>query len=90
MTVSAADAVRSVTVRLFAAAKERAGTEVVIVRLPAEATVGELRAALGEVVPALRPLAGHLLFAIGTDYAGDDAPLPSSGEVAAFPPVSGG
>jgi molybdopterin converting factor small subunit len=91
-----ADAPRSpdrgcdVAVRLFAGARERAGAEVVAVRLPAGATIGELRMALGETVPALRPLVGHLLFAVGTEYATDDAPLPEAGEVVAFPPVSGG
>lgn len=90
MTIPAANDLRRVTVRLFAAARERAGAEVVAVRLSAGATIGELREALGEAIPALRPLVGHLLFAVGTDYAADDAGLPASGEVVAFPPVSGG
>jgi molybdopterin converting factor small subunit len=96
METRKADAPRSpdglcvITVRLFAAARERAGAESVTVRLPAGATIRELRMALSETVPALRPLAGHLLFAIGTDYAADGAAVPTSGEVVAFPPVSGG
>lgn len=83
---------RDVTIRLFAAAKERAGAETVTVSLPAPARIGELRTALAETIPALRPLAAHLLFAVGTEYASDDAIVPDSdsGEVVAFPPVSGG
>lgn len=81
---------REVTVRLFAAAKDRAGADTVTVAVPLDARIGELRAALGETVPELRPLAPHLLFAIGTEYAVDESPLPTNGEVVAFPPVSGG
>lgn len=81
---------RDVTIRLFAAAKDRAGAETVAVRIPAAATIGDVRTAIGETIPALRPLVPHLLFAVGTDYAPDTAAVPESGEVAAFPPVSGG
>jgi molybdopterin converting factor small subunit len=81
---------RMVTVRLFAAARDRAGSNSVSVRLPVRATIRELRAALGEASPALRPLMSHLLFAIGTEYVTDDAAVPDAGEIVAFPPVSGG
>lgn len=91
MTVpSTTAATREVTVRLFAAAKERAGAETVPVTVPSDATIGDVRAAIGEAVPRLRTIAAHLLFAVGTEYATDDAMLPDSGEVVAFPPVSGG
>lgn len=82
--------IQSVTVRLFAAARERAASDTVTVQLPAAATIRDLRAALGDNVPSLRPLLSHLFFAVGTDYAGDEVPIPESGEVVAFPPVSGG
>jgi sulfur-carrier protein len=82
--------VRHVTVRLFAAAKERAGSDTIAVRVPPMARIKDLRAAIRETVPALRPLVPQLLFAVGTEYAADDARLPESGEVVAFPPVSGG
>ena len=81
---------RLVTVRLFAAARERAGRETVTVDVSAGALIGDVRAALGEAIPALLPLTKHLLFAVGTEYATDDAPLPDGSEVVAFPPVSGG
>ena len=91
MTSDPADAAAQViTVRLFAAARERAERDTVTVEVPRPATVGELRSILGETVPALRPLVNHLLFAIGTEYAVEDASLPDTGEIAAFPPVSGG
>jgi len=81
---------RTVRVRLFAAAKDRAGAEFVTARLPADATIGDLRAALAETVPPLRSLSPHLLFAIGIDYATEETPVPAGKEVVVFPPVSGG
>jgi molybdopterin converting factor small subunit len=52
--------------------------------------VRDLRAALTEQFPQLAPLAPNLLVALGTDYAGDNAELPATAEIAVFPPVSGG
>lgn len=79
-----------VQLKLFARARDLAGADQLEFDLPADARVAELRAALIERVDAMRPLAGHLLFAIGTDYAGDEASLSDEQEVACFPPVSGG
>ncbi|MGC1273547.1 MAG: MoaD/ThiS family protein [Planctomycetaceae bacterium] len=81
---------RFVTIRLFAAAKERARADMVTVKVPSTASIGALREALGLTVPALRPLVPYLLFAVDAAYARDDATIPQSGEVVAFPPVSGG
>jgi molybdopterin converting factor small subunit len=78
------------TVRLFARAREVAGSDAVSVALPVGARVADLRTALGETYPPLRPLAPHLLFAIGTDYASDETLVPPGAELVAFPPVSGG
>lgn len=91
MTASpAAPELRSVRVRLYAAASERAGSETVEVVIPVGATIGGVRTALAEAIPSLRVLAPHLLFAVGTQYASTDSPLPADGEIVAFPPVSGG
>lgn len=80
---------REISVRLFAAARERAGREVVSVPLAAGGTIGALRKTIATEVPGLGPLAGHLLFAIGTEYV-SDATIVTASEVVAFPPVSGG
>ncbi len=90
MTPAMTTETRKVTVRLFAAARERVGSENVTVSLSASGTVRDLRAALAESFPPLRPLVPYLLFAIGNDYAPEDAIVPPDGEIAAFPPVSGG
>ncbi len=77
-------------VRLFARARDAAGAECVTVDLPADARVADLRAALAEQSPNLRPLVASLLVAVGTDYAGDGMRLFPQADVACFPPVSGG
>lgn len=79
-----------VDVRLFARAREIAGAERLQVELPESARIADVRAALGEQVPALRPLLPALLAAVGTEYAGDQTPINPAAEIAFFPPVSGG
>lgn len=80
----------NVQVRLFARARDLAGSERVEVELPDAATVGDLRMALGEAFPSLRSLVPNLLVAIGNDYAPDAARIGTGAEIACFPPVSGG
>ena len=76
-------------VRMFARARDLAGCETVVIDLPEQARVSDLRAALGETMPQLRPLLPSLHVAIGTDYATDTL-IDASLEIACFPPVSGG
>ena len=90
MTQTLPTMTNTVSVRLFAGAMQRAGAETVDVTLPAEACIADLRAALAAQFPPLRAIAAQLLFAIGTEYATDATPLPTDGEIVAFPPVSGG
>ena len=80
----------NVEVRLFARARDLAGSDCVQVELPAAARVIDLRAALAERCPALRPLVPNLLVAIGTEYADDATAVRPGAEIACFPPVSGG
>lgn len=80
----------TLTVKLFARARDLAGSSTVTVTLPDAATVADLRCALAEQYPVLAPLTPHLLVAIGTDYAHDRTALSASADVACFPPVSGG
>jgi molybdopterin converting factor subunit 1 len=79
-----------IEVTLFAKAKDLAGTEKITLALPDDATVGELRTALGEHAPNLRPYLPNLLVALGTDYATDTTPVKHHNQAACFPPVSGG
>jgi molybdopterin converting factor small subunit len=80
----------NVRVRLFAAAREQLGQEVVSVELPEPANVGDLRRQLAAQYPALQTWVPHLLFAADLQYVTDDQCLDPTAELAAFPPVSGG
>jgi molybdopterin converting factor subunit 1 len=79
-----------VQVKLFAVAKQLAGSETVEVELPAGATVAQLRAALAAQSPPLAHLASHAMFAINAEYAENSTPIPPAAEIACIPPVSGG
>jgi molybdopterin converting factor subunit 1 len=80
----------TVTVRLFARARDLAGAPAVAVELPAGATVADLRAALAARHPALAGLLRHSAFAVNDDFASDSLPVPPDCAVALLPPVSGG
>jgi molybdopterin converting factor small subunit len=77
-------------VKLFARARDLAGSGVVELELPDYATVSILRQSLISVYPELTPIASSLLIAVGTDYADNATLLSPSSDVACFPPVSGG
>jgi len=78
------------TVRLFAALRERAGTDALTLdALPEALDVAGLKRALTERHPELGDLA-HVAGVVGTEYARDDRVLAEGDEVALLPPVSGG
>lgn len=79
-----------VQLKLFAVARQLAGSEVVSLELPAQSKVSDLRDALLKEVPAMQGIAPMLLFAVNQDYASDDKVLPDDADVACIPPVSGG
>ncbi len=80
----------TVRVLLFARARDIAGRDVIEVELPAGATVGQLREALGREVPALANFARRCGVAVGGEYAVDGDLVPEGAEAALIPPVSGG
>lgn len=77
-------------VRLFARARELAGTDTLDVNIPAGATVAELRRRMAGTCPALAGLLKHSALAVNDEYADDSQVLPAEAEVAMLPPVSGG
>ena len=77
-------------VHLFAVARQRAGRPVVEVDLPDGATVADLKAALRATAYDLAAILPAARFAIDSEYADDDAPIPPGAEIALIPPVSGG
>ena len=80
----------TVMVRLFARARDLAGTDAVALDIPAGGGVVDLKRALAERFPQLAPLAPNLLVAVANEYARDDLVITAGAEVACFPPVSGG
>lgn len=79
-----------VAVRLFAKARDLAGTGILECEFPAPCCVSDVKQHLAARFPMLAPLVPSLLVAVGTDYADDNTALPPGAEVACFPPVSGG
>ena len=80
----------TITVMLFAAARELAGVESVSVELPAGGTVTQLRAELARRIPALAGLLAKSALAVNHDFVEDTLILQPTDELAVIPPVSGG
>jgi MoaE-MoaD fusion protein len=79
-----------VEVRLFGGLPDRVGSPRLDVELPADATVGELRAAIAAAHPSLAPLLARTSVAVDLEVARDERPLGDAREVALLPPVAGG
>lgn len=79
-----------IEVRFFAGARDRVQRETVTLTLPRGATIADLRARLMQDYPKLTSFLQHCCFAVGDEYAAEDAALTSGAEVAVIPPVSGG
>ena len=80
----------TVTVHLFARARELADGGTAAVELPAGATVADLRRELGRRFPGLAGLLERSAVAVNHDFADDDRAITAGDEVAVIPPVSGG
>jgi MoaE-MoaD fusion protein len=79
----------TISVRLFAGLRERAGAGSIEVELPDGARAGDVLAAMASTsVGALEP--GQCIVAINREYARPDHPVTAGDEVALIPPVSGG
>ena len=79
-----------VSVRMFAAVRERLGRDEMVVELPVGATMADLRQSLCEDFPELASIWNHVGFAIENAYVSDTSPIESDIEVCVIPPVSGG
>jgi molybdopterin converting factor subunit 1 len=81
----------TVTVRLFAILRERAGRDSVEIELPDDATVADAFGRLA-AVPGLAELVERmpLRMAVNREYVGADARIAPGDELAVIPPISGG
>ena len=80
----------TVSVKLFAAARELAGSEEVQLELREGASAGDARAALAQQWPRLAPLVDRSLLAVNAEYVADETVITAGDELALIPPVSGG
>lgn len=80
----------TVSVKLFAGAREAAGVGELLVECDEPATVAQLREVLRSAAPEIAPLLDHALFAVDESYATDDTPILANAQIALIPPVSGG
>ena len=80
----------TVTIRLFARARDLAGADFVALDLPDAATVANLRQRLAERVPALVVLLPRCAVAVNEEVADDSTAVQPGSDVALLPPVSGG
>ena len=80
----------TITVRLFAQARDLAGRDQIEVRLPQESTVAALREQLGKEYPQLSSLVKRSSIAVNNEFAEDSMRVSAGAEVALLPPVSGG
>jgi molybdopterin synthase catalytic subunit len=80
----------TITVKLFAILRDRAGVPEVTLDLPAGATVGTAAERLAERFPQVRDHAKHVAYAVNTEYVTRETVLNDGDELAVIPPVSGG
>ncbi len=79
-----------VRIRLFAAARQLAGRDLLEVEVDEPATVARVRRQMAADLPALAQILPHVLFAVGSEYVGEHQVLLADSDVACIPPVSGG
>ena len=77
-----------IQIKLFAAARELAGTGAITQPFPPETTVQDVAKALFETYPGLARM--ELRFAVNAIYARPETTLQDGDQVAFIPPVGGG
>jgi molybdopterin synthase catalytic subunit len=79
-----------ITVKLFGAAREAAGSKELSLELPGDARVGDVWAQLVAEYPALEAFENRLAVSVNLEISSRDVQLEDADEVAFLPPVSGG
>jgi len=79
-----------VKVLLFATLRDRAGFRELELSIPDGLDVRGFKDQLGRDYPNLKVSLETALISVNRQYAFDDDVIPTNGEVALFPPVSGG
>lgn len=79
-----------IDVLLFATAKDIFGQSKIVVDLPADATVADLKKELLRLGPEASDRLERCAFSVEQQYSTMDTPIKAGQEVAVIPPVSGG
>ena len=79
-----------ISVRFFASYREKTGQSLINLTLDRAMNIGELKAHLVELFPALWPLIDNAVASINLNFAMDDEVFQDGDVVGFFPPVSGG
>ena len=80
----------SITVRLFAAAKDAARLSETTIDLPAPSVAGDVLSHFAGRFPSMKELAPFVRIAVNEEYVDLSFRLSDGDEVALLPPVSGG
>lgn len=80
----------TIRVRLFAAAKEKAGRSTVEFSAELVKSIADIRSHLSNELPALAGLIAISRFAVNDRYVSDAHAIGANDEIALIPPVSGG
>ena len=84
------EAVNTITLLLFATMRALIGERKMILEIPAQSCVRDLRALLTERYPDAALAIKATLFSVNREFATDEELIPDGAEVAVFPHVSGG
>jgi len=79
-----------ITVKLFALMREKAGTDTILLDVPAGASLTQVLAMLACQYPMLEPYMANTRFSLHMDFVDPETILTEGDEVALIPPVSGG
>lgn len=79
-----------INILLFATLKDRAGKSRLVLDIPENATVNDVREALSATIPDIEVNIAHAIASVNREFATDTDTVQAGDEVAFFPPVSGG
>jgi molybdopterin converting factor small subunit len=80
----------TITLLLFATMRALIGERVIILDIPTQSRVRDLRTLLSERYPDAALAIKATLFSVNREFATDEVLIPDGAEVAVFPHVSGG
>lgn len=80
----------NVTVLLFARARDLAGADRIMLKVPDKAVVADVRRELARIYPVMAGLVKHSALAMNDDIVDDACLILPPAELALLPPVSGG